>query len=409
MPVYQYRARDKAGGLFTGEIEAGSFDAVAAQIDQLGYIPVQIDEKKADILAGAREYLDSILNGVSLDDQIIFTRQLSTLVAAGMPFITSFDALADQTENKRLKEIILQVRNDVESGSSISDAFAKHPAVFNELYVNMVRAGEVGGVLDEMLDRLARLSEHEAETRARISAATRYPIIVILALCAAIVVLMTFVVPKFAAMYANFQADLPLPTRMMIGGNHIFVNYWYLLLIGVILMAVGIKKYINSSGGRVRWDRFKLRMPVFGKIFLKSALSRYARVFAALNRSGLPILQTLEVTSKTVNNVIIEKVITGIRDNARQGRGLVQPMKASGIFPPVVVNMVAIGEETGQLDEMLTKVSEYYDRDVDYSLRNLSTSLEPLLLVLIGSVILFMALAIFMPWWNLINVMKGGG
>jgi type II secretory pathway component PulF len=410
MPIFRYKARDKYGALFTGEIDAIVKEAVAAQLDSLGYIPVFIEEQKVDLFSSDFfENLATYLQPITLQDLIIFTRQLATLVAAGLPFITSFDALIQQTENKRFKNIITQIRSDVEAGRSFSEALAKHPKVFNDLYVNMVKAGEVGGVLDEMLDRLASLAEHEAETRARIKAATRYPKIVIVALGVAIVILMTFVVPRFAALYANFHAQLPLPTRILIAVSNFSQHYWYWAVGFVVLALIGFKNYINTQKGRLQWDGFKLKVPIFGEIFLKAALSRFTRVFATLNRSGLPILQTLEIVAKTVNNVIISRVIDNIRDSARQGRGLVQPMRVSGIFPPVVIHMVGIGEETGKLDEMLMKVSQYYDRDVDYSIRNLSTTLEPLLLTLIGGVILFLALAIFMPWWNMINVFKSGG
>lgn len=410
MPIFHYKARDKFGALFTGEIDTMSKDAVAIQLDSLGYFPVLIEEQRSDLFSS--EFLENLqahLQPITLEDLIVFTRQLTTLVAAGLPFITSFDALIQQTENKRFKKTITQIRNDVEAGRSFSEALAKHPAVFSDLYVNMVRAGEVGGVLDQMLERLASLSEHEAEIRARIKAATRYPKIVILALGVAIVILVSFVIPRFAAMYANFKAQLPLPTRILISISYIGQHYWYWVIGAVVLMVVGFKKYINTPQGRLQWDGFKLKVPVFGEIFLKAALSRFTRVFATLNRSGLPVLQTLEIVAKTVNNVVISRVIDNVRDSARQGRGLVQPMRVSGIFPPIVIQMMAIGEETGKMEEMLMKVSQYYDRDVDYSIKNLSTSLEPLLLTLIGGVILFLALAIFMPWWNLINVMKGGG
>jgi len=409
MPVFHYKARDKYGALFTGEIDTMSKDAVAVQLDSLGYFPVLIEEQTSDLFSS--DFLANLLarlQPITLEDLIVFSRQLATLVAAGLPFITSFDALIQQTENKRFKKMITQIRSDVEAGQSFSEALAKHPQVFNDLYVNMVKAGEAGGVLDEILDRLASLAEHEAEIRARIKAATRYPKIVILALGVAIVILVTFVIPKFSAMYANFNAQLPLPTRILISISHISQHYWYWVIGTVVLLVIGFKKYINTPRGRLQWDGFKLKVPVFGEIFLKAALSRFTRVFATLNRSGLPILQTLEIVAKTVNNVVISRVIDNIRDSARQGRGLVQPMRVSGIFPPVVIQMVAIGEETGKMEEMLMKVSQYYDRDVDYSIRNLSTSLEPLLLTLIGGAILFLALAIFMPWWNLINVMKGG-
>jgi type II secretory pathway component PulF len=263
--------------------------------------------------------------------------------------------------------------------------------------------------LEEILDRLASLAEHEAQTRARIKAATRYPKIVVGALILAFSVLVTFVIPRYSALYADFHAELPLPTRVMIGINDAVRHYGLLILGGIVVAGIAIRRAIQTDAGRLWWDGLKLRIPVFGPIFLKVALSRFARLFGTLTRCGLPILQTLEIVSTTVGNVVIARVIDNIWDAAREGRGIVQPMRVAKVFPPIVVQMFAIGEESGRIEEMMKKVSEYYDRDIDYAIRNLSTSLEPLLLSVIGIVILFLALAIFMPWWNLINVVKGGG
>lgn len=406
MPSYRYKARDKYGALFTGTIETAGRDDVAVQLDNLGYIPVSIKEVREGIFSP--EFFEKF-QIVHPQDMIVFSRQLATLISAGLPFITSFDALIEQTENKRLKKIISQVRKDVEGGSSFSDALARHPNVFSNLYVNMIRAGETGGVLDEILERLASLAEHEAETRARIKAATRYPKIVIFSLVVAFIILVTFVIPRFAALYANFKVKLPLPTRILIGINYAVTGYWHIIITSVIVVVILVRKYIKTETGRVRWDSLKLRLPVFGPIFLKTALSRFARVFGTLTRSGLPILQTLEIVSNTVGNVVISRTVDNIRDSVRQGREIIQPMKVSKIFPPVVIQMVAIGEESGRMEEMLMKVSDYYDIEVEYAIRNLSTSLEPILLAVIGAAVLFLALAIFLPWWNLINVFKGGG
>ncbi|MFQ5456221.1 MAG: type II secretion system F family protein [Nitrospirota bacterium] len=405
MSLYRYKARDKYGSLFTGTIETIGKDAVAAQLDSLGFIPVIIKEESP----WAFEKVLSKFQSISLQDKIIFSRQLSTLINAGIPFISSLDALCEQTENKRLKEIIHQLRSDVEGGSSFSEALEKHPDIFNELYVNMVRAGEIGGVLDEILERLAKLAEHEMETRARIKTATRYPKIVVFALIAAFIALVTLVVPKFAAIYAGFDVQLPLPTRILIGINNIVRNYWHISIVVIALVVYGTKRYIKTEQGRLQWDRLKLKIPVFGTLFLKISLSRFTRLFGTLIRSGLPILETLEITSTSAGNVVISRIINNIRDSVREGKGLVEPMKVSKTFPPIVVQMIAIGEESGKMEEMLTKVSEYYDRDVEYAIKNLSTSIEPILLFCVGIMVLFLALAIFMPWWNLISVFKGGG
>lgn len=406
MPNFRYKARDKYGALFVGTFETNGKEAVAGHLDSLGYIPVSIEEETPSVsLTELLSQFETITSG----DLIIFSRQLATLIGAGIPFMASFNALEEQTENPKLKKVINQVRREVEGGSTFADALAKHLKVFSSLYVSMVKAGETGGVLDEILNRLATLAEHEAETRARIKAATRYPKIVLVALVVAFGILVSFVIPKFAALYANFNAKLPLPTRIMIGINTAVHRFGLVILAAIALAVFGFWKHINTPAGRLWWDGFKLKIPIFGPIFMKSALSRFARVFGTLTRSGLPVLQTLEIVSETVGNVVIARIVDNIRDSARQGRGIVQPMKVSKIFPPIVVQMVAVGEESGKMEEMLTKVSEYYDRDVDYAIKNLSSSLEPLLLVVIGGVILFLALAIFLPWWNLINVVKGRG
>lgn len=393
----------------TGILESSGRDAAALQLDQLGYLPVRIEEAGGWNWREALANIEQRLTPVTPEDKIILTRQMATLIDAGLSFVAVFDALIEQTPNPRLKGILGQVRREVEGGQPFSDALAKHPAVFDDLYVSMVRAGEAAGVLDEMLDRLASLQEHEAETRARIQSATRYPKIVIAALVVAFVVLVTFVIPRFAGFYAQYKAELPLPTRMMIGLNHLVqaAGLW-MALVGVAAV-VGARRYIRSATGRPAWDAAKLRFPIFGPIFLKSALSKFARVFGTLNRCGLPVMKALEISSRTVGNVAVSRAVDKIQEGALQGRGLVQPMKACGLFPAGIVQMVAIGEQTGNLDGMLAKVSEYYDREVNYAIKNLSASLEPMLLTIIAGAVLFLALAVFMPWWNMINVVKGGG
>ena len=408
MTAYRYKARDSNGILMTGVMESSGREAAALQLDQLGYLPIRIDETKGWDWREAMKAFETFTTRISPEDLIILTRQMATLIDAGLSFVSVFDALVEQTANQKLKGILIQVRQDVEGGMSFSDALAKHPAVFDHLYVSMVRAGEAAGVLDEMLDRLAFLAEHDAETRARIKSATRYPKIVVVALVVAFSMLVTFVIPQFAKLYANFHATLPLPTRMLIGLNALVHSYGVVILVGLIVAIFGLRAYLKTPVGREVWDTLKLRAPVFGPLFLKSAMSRFARVFGTLNRCGLPALEALDIVAKTVGNVAVARAIDTIQEGARQGRGLVQPMRASRLFPAGVIQMVAIGEETGQLEPMLMKVSEYYDREVDYAIKNLATAIEPILLVVIGGAVLFLALAIFLPWWNLIHVFKGG-
>jgi len=407
MPSFRYRARDKYGAVFSGRLETAGKEAVAAQLDTLGYYPVSIQEERY----GFHLDFSALLNRfqpIRAEEMIIFTRQLSTLIGAGIPFLPCFDALAEQTSNRKLREIIVKIRREIEGGSSFSDALSKFPAVFSPLYVNMVRAGEAGGVLDEILERLALFAEHDAQTRARIKAATLYPKIVIGTIAIAFVFLVMVVIPKFAAAYNDYHATLPLPTRILIETAHISYRYGLLILGAAVGALFAFKRYIQSPHGRYRWDGFKLKVPIFGVIFSKIALSRFARVFGVLTRAGLPLLQTLDIVSGTVGNVVLSRVVDRIREAAREGRGIIEPMRMSKVFPPLVLQMVAVGEESGRMEQMMGKVSEYYDRDVDYAIRNLSTTLEPILLVIIGGAVLFLALAIFLPWWNLVNVAKGG-
>ncbi len=403
MPSFHYKARDKFGALIEGTVDTATVEGVAAQLDGLGYIPVSIKEESKGVFSP--DFLTQFTR-ITAQDLIIFSRQFSTLISAGLPFITSFDTLIEQTENPRLKRVIAQVKQDVEGGSTIADALERHPKVFSELYVNMIRAGETGGVLDEILERLAILAEHEAETRARVKAATRYPIIVIAATVIAFVVLLTFVVPRFVEIYASFKGTLPLPTRILIWLNKFTKAYWYLIISGIAGIIFGVRWYINTEAGRLQWDNIKIRLPIFGPIFLKLAMSRFSRIFATLNRSGLPILQTLDIVSATIGNKIISRVIDNVRDSARGGKGLVQPMRVSKVFPPIVTRMIAVGEETGKMDEMLVKVSDYYDTEMEYAIKNLSTLIEPILIVIIGGMVLFLALGIFLPMWDMISLIK---
>jgi type II secretory pathway component PulF len=405
MPTFHYRARSQGGELLTGAIETSGPEAAADHLAGLGYVPIAIEEKKEGALSG--DLLEAFRR-ITPQDRIIFSRQLATLINAGIPLTTALDTCASQSENPKIREILIQVRKDIEGGSAFSAALARHPKAFDNLYVGMIRAGEEGGVLDEILERLAALAEHEAETRARVKAAVRYPIIVVVAICIAFAILVTLVIPQFAKLYAGHKVALPFPTRVLIGINYVVQNYWFLILGGLGAAVLGLRAFVKTEPGREALDRFKLTMPIFGRLILKVLLSRFARIFATLNRSGLPILQTLEIVGGTIGNVIVTRAVESVRESAREGRGLSGPMKTSGLFPPLVTHMVAVGEDTGNLDEMLTRVSEYYDREVEYAIRNLSTMIEPILLLFIGGMVLFLALGIFLPMWDMMSVFKGG-
>jgi type II secretory pathway component PulF len=405
VPLYRYKARDKEGALHTGTMEARAKDAVADQLGGMGFIPVLI-EAQTQAQRLVMPDLFARFTAVKPQDMIVFSRQLATMISAGIPLLQSLFTMERQTENARLKQTIGDVRRDLEAGVSFSGAIAKHPVIFSKMYVNMIRAGETAGILDDILSRLALLAEHEADTRARVKTAVRYPILVLVAISVAFVFLVTFVIPKFAAVFAQFKTELPFPTRVLIQINHVMQNYWYFIVLGIGLLVWGVRWYLRTEKGRWQWDKLKLKLPIFGVLFQKVALSRFARIFSSLQKSGVSMMLTLEIAAETTGNVVISHAVNEMRDRLREGKSLHGPMEASGLFPPLVVQMMAVGEETGNIDTMLNKVSDYYDADVEYTLRNLSTMIEPLLLLVIGGMVLFIALGIFLPMWNLISLFK---
>ncbi|MDY6864045.1 MAG: type II secretion system F family protein [Thermodesulfobacteriota bacterium] len=400
MSTYKYKVRDKSGKAINGVMEAPDYDTVAAKLDKSGYIPVSIQEKK-DVISF------NIFNPrISIDDLILFSRQLSAQVGAGIPLLAGLYALSEQAEDKRMKAVINKISTDIEEGTSLSDAMARHPKVFSSLYVSMIKAGEAAGTLDKILDRLSALTEYEKDIRARINAATRYPKIVLTAITSAFIVLITFVIPRFASIFSKFGETLPLPTRIMIGINHLFHQYWYIGIVATVSIALGFHWYINTGPGRLRWDNFKIRVPMFGTLFLKIAISRFSYIFGMLIRSGIPILQTLKITSETVGNTFISQKLKKLMESVEEGSGISGPLKEAGVFTPMVVQMVSVGEQSGKLDDMMVKVAQYYDLDVEYTINKLSTFIEPILIVAIGGMVLFMALAIFLPMWDMTTLLK---
>jgi type II secretory pathway component PulF len=403
MPEFKFKARNKEGALVTGVMEARGREAVADQLAKQGVIPVLIEEHVQPLLTPE---LFTNLTRIKAQDLIIVSRQLATLLSAGVPFVQTLTTIEKQTDNPRLRAALGDIRKDIESGSTFSDALAKHPKIFSKMYVSMIHAGETAGILDQILNRLSLLAEHDAETRARVKAAVRYPLIVVVSICLAFVFLVSVVIPKFAGIFAQFKTELPLPTRILIEINHVVQNYWYLIILGIGGIIGAVIWYVRTPFGRWQWDRVKLKLPVFGILFQKVALSRFARVFGALQKSGLSMMLTLDIASEVVGNVVLARAVEEMRESLRAGQGIVRPIETSNLFPPLVVQMVSVGEETGQLDVMLDKVSDYYDTDVEYAIKNLSTMIEPILLLFIGGMVLFLALGIFLPMWNMMNLFQ---
>ncbi len=406
MPTFKYKARNGLGNAVAGTLDATGMDTARFRLGEMGYIPVFLEEGKARQKGLSINFLKPKIKD---KDIIVFNRQLATLFAAGIPLLRAVQGLAEQMQNKTFKEVLLRVAAEIQTGASFSDALAKHPKVFSGLYINMIRAGEASGTLDNILERLASLAEHAAEIKAKIKAATRYPKIVVSAMFIAIFILMKFVVPNFMSIFTQVELELPLATRMLITANDIFSNYWYVLFGGAGCLFFVFKTYTKTYRGRRQLDLLKLKVPIFGPIFLKIAMSVFTRTLSTLNRSGLSILENLKICADVVENIPISEVINDLRDGVQRGENIAGTMKKSKFFTPMVVQMMSAGEESGELDNMLVKVSEYYDMEVDYSIKNIASLIEPILLAFLGAAVLFLMLAIFLPMWDLVKLAERGG
>jgi type IV pilus assembly protein PilC len=328
------------------------------------------------------------------------------MINSGLSLIRSLHILTDQTDNKKLAAVVTEVRLDVEKGASLSQALSRHPKVFNRLYVSMVRAGETGGVLDSVLLQVADIIEKQVELKRKIKSAMTYPVAVLCLVLLIVTAMLIFVVPTFETLYSDLGGTLPLPTRMLLAVSGFATKFAPLILVFDVLAAFGFKRWIQSDGGRARWDAFKLRVPIFGKLVHKTALTRFSRTFAVLLRSGVPILESLEITAETVNNTVVAAAIKDTQDAVRRGESVATPLAQHAVFPPMVVQMLAVGEETGQVDTMLEKVADFYDQEIEATVDALTSLLEPLLIVVMGGAVGGMVVALYMPMFQIINLVK---
>jgi MSHA biogenesis protein MshG len=388
-----------------GTIEAPTVEAAGNHLYQTGYFPIAIEKESASASLDLSEFWKRFKK-VKPEEIIVFSQQLSTLYKAGLPLLSGLQGLRDQTMNKRFKEVLEEIGLQVEGGNTLFGAMSKHPDVFSEVFLNMVRAGETSGRLGESLDRYVSLADRELRSRQKVKEATRYPKIVVFSVIAAFVVLIAFVIPRFAQVFAQFNTTLPLPTRIMIGVNNVFHYYWYIILPVVLVTPFLLRRYVQTEKGRAFWDGLKTRIPGLGHLFVIAALSRFAHTFVMLNKSGIPILQTLEVTSSTINNVVISQSIREMSEQIREGRSLADSMKETGRFTPLVIQMVGVGETTGTLDEMLIRITEYYDIELENAIKKMTTYIEPALTLFMGVVVLLLALAVFLPWWNMAKLFR---
>jgi len=404
MPNFKYTARDKFSKLVSGQVSASDTQDVVKRLRDMGYAVITITEVRVFYRPTVETF--SFLKSVKLEEVNTFTRQLYSLQKAGIPLLSCLESIGQETENKYFQRIIGDIAADVRQGISFSEAISKQRKVFDEVYINMMKAAESGGLMVDILDRLANLIEQDIDIPSRVHAATKYPMIAFITLCLGFLVLIIFVIPRFTQLYSQFNAQLPLPTRILIGTNMLIKKFWYIVIPAVVALWFLFVRFIHSKTGRPMWDNLRLKVPVFGPLVTMLTMSRFARITAVLMKSGVPILEILQLVANSSGNVIVKRAILNIRDSVNQGRGLAEPMKATNLFPPIVIQMVSIGEQSGKVDELLLSVADYYDRETGYMIKNLTTYIEPILIFVLGIMVLIMALGVFMPMWNLIKVFK---
>ncbi len=404
MASFSYTARNENGVKMEGVIDAESTEAARAILFSRGYVPLAVKASRGGGLSLRLGSLADALSPIPPKDLILFTKQFRTLFQAGIPITQLLQVLQNQTEHKRLKAIAAEMSQAIMGGATLYDAFRAHPKVFSELYCSMMRAGEASGALGEVMDRLVYLLEHEHKIRSDIKSALRYPKMVVGALAVAFFVLLNLVIPKFVLIFSQARIELPWPTKIAIGLHHILSTYWYGVLAVVVAGIFAYKYWVRTEEGRYWRDRLVLRLPGVGPVIQKSVMARFASIFAILQSSGVSVLDALDVLNNTIGNAAIAREFTRIQEQLREGRGIAEPLRTARFFTPLVVNMVAIGEESGSLDAMLNDVARHYDEEVEYAVVGMAEAIGPVLIVALAAVVGFFALAIFMPMWDLTQV-----
>ncbi|HEX8363385.1 MAG TPA: type II secretion system F family protein [Longimicrobium sp.] len=396
MPVFAYSARNSTGEILSGEIDLPTRDEVVGFLHRQRLRPVTVNTK-------AKEINITFGTGIKTREVVIFTRQFATMINSGLPLVQSLTILAEQTENKVFAKIITEVLNDIQSGNTLADSMRKHPKVFTELYVNMVAAGEAGGILDTILLRLAVFLEKNDALVRKIKSAMTYPAVMLFVVIACTTILLWKVVPVFAGIFIDAGLELPLPTRAVLAASAFLQSYLWLMILGLIAAVFAIRQYYKTDGGQLLIDRMLLNMPVLGSMLRKSAVSRFTRTLGTLVSSGVSILEGLQITARTAGNRVIHDAVMASRASIAGGATISEPLKASGVFPPMVVQMINVGEQTGGLDEMLSKIADFYDDEVDAAVGALTSILEPIMIVVMGVVIGGIVVAMYLPMFDMIN------
>jgi type IV pilus assembly protein PilC len=406
VPVFVWKGRTISGEIQTGELELNTQDEVLAALRKKRVIITSVREKPK----GFNLNMPGMGPGVTTRDLAIFTRQFATMINAGLPLVQCLDILSKQTEKESFRAIIGAVTREVEAGNTLAESLAKkeHQRVFDELFVNMVEAGEAGGILDDILMRLATFIEKAEALKRKIQGAMVYPGVVMSVAVLATSFMLIFIIPTFARMFTGFGAELPLPTKIVMGLSSFLRSYWWAMILGLVGFGVGLQRYYRTERGHYHIDKLLLKVPVLGDVLRKGAVARFTRTLGTLISSGVPILTGLEITARTSGNRVIQEAIMAARSSIREGETIAAPLRESGVFPPMVVQMISVGEETGALDDMLTRIADFYDSEVDTAVDALTSLIEPLMIVFMGGVVGGMVVAMYLPMFKLINVVAGG-
>ena len=402
MPNFHYKGRNSKGESSSGELEASSASDAASHLINIGITPINITEataKQDDIF----EKLQDVFTNRTPDtnDLIMFSRQMSTLLKAGISILPTLRGLKEHMTHPGMRDAVTEIASDLEAGRSLAGSMQKHPHIFSSLFVSMMNVGENTGQLDQAFQHIYKYLEIDKETKDRVKEALRYPSFVLIAMALAIGIINLFVIPAFAKVFAGFGSELPWATKILMATSQFTVNYWHFILLALVLIFMGIKAYLKTEQGAYNWDRYKLHIPLVGSIINRATLARFSRAFSMAFRAGVPITQTLVIVSKAVDNRFIEQRILGMRDGLEHGESLTQTAVTSNLFTPLVLQMISVGEDTGSVDNMLDEVANFYEREVDYDTKKLSSAIEPIMIVVIGIMVLVLALGVFLPMWDL--------
>jgi len=403
MATFAYKVRDRSGKIFTGNMEGENRGSVVSRLREMDYFITSVSEKRGNILFSTQI---NLFQGIKFRDLTIFYRQFSTMVNAGLTLVNSLDILIEQVENKVLSNVITLIKSDVEAGSTLADAMAKHPQAFTELYISMVRAGEIGGVLDEILNKIADLMEKEYALKQKVKSAMAYPLFITGAAALMAIFMLTFILPQFVGVFAQFGGELPFLTQILVTATNLFNSYWYIFFIVFAALVAAFSAYIKTPNGKLNFDKFKLNAPIFGEINRKSAVARFTRILGTLIKSGVPILEALQVSSNAIGNLVISSAVLGAKTKIKEGQSISGPLAASGVFPPMVTQMIMVGEESGELEEMLVNVANFYDEEVDRTVEKLTAIIEPVMMLGIALVIGVMVIAMYLPIFNMVNLIR---